>query len=366
MSKLFISYRRQDSLDVAGRIYDYIVERLGPAKVFMDVDSMAPGVDFRRTLEEAVDACDVFLAVIGPDWASCVDSRGARRLDNPADFVRIEVRRALQRGTRLVPILVGGAEMPAPEELPEDLRDLAFRHAARARPNPDFQRDMERLLRSLGVDAGGARPAPAAPGSPRRAAPPASAPPDDEPPEWAEERLAELLVQALRARGYRVRTVTHYTNRIVVQCWGTPGEACGGFVVVDYDKVRSLTDESDAALRDEVAAFVFHTFEGPFQEKPLTSELGRIANSIWSEQYGSDGVQLVYHGSEGVDLAPIKRPAAGDEAHAVADPVRLTPAFLQDLWLLPRVDRGARLANLLGKAGQSDRERQPGAGPGAG
>src|SRR5436190_1612320 len=95
-AKVFITYRREDSAAQAGRLYDAMVVRFGEGNVFMDVD-MAPGVDFVKRIHEAVAACQVLLVVIGPEWATVEDEQGRARLDDPEDFVRLEVETALRR-----------------------------------------------------------------------------------------------------------------------------------------------------------------------------------------------------------------------------------------------------------------------------
>src|SRR5258705_4256034 len=114
MRRLFINYRRQDSEGHVGRLYDHLVQHFDPAGVFMDVDSIEPGADFIKTLQDAIAAADVLLAVIGPHWLTIADEKGERRLDQWDDFVRIEIAAAIQRGKLVIPVLVGGATMPSP------------------------------------------------------------------------------------------------------------------------------------------------------------------------------------------------------------------------------------------------------------
>lgn len=158
MPKAFISYRREDSQDVSGRLYDHLVARWGPERVFKDVDSIPLGMDFREHLTDAVGRCEVMLVVIGPRWMEAT-REGRRRLEDPLDFVRIEVEAALHRGVPVVPVLVGGAAVPAPEDLPESLRPLAYRQASLLRPDPDFRGDVARIIH--GVERMPARPSPA-------------------------------------------------------------------------------------------------------------------------------------------------------------------------------------------------------------
>lgn len=127
--RIFLSYRRGDTAGHVGRLYDELVRYFGKARVFMDIDGIAPGEDFVDVLDARLRDAAVVLVVIGPRWAG-VDADGRRRLDNPADFVRLEVAAALRRpDVTLVPVLCDGAEMPSEASLPAPLAPLARRHA---------------------------------------------------------------------------------------------------------------------------------------------------------------------------------------------------------------------------------------------
>ncbi|MBH0181063.1 MAG: SUMF1/EgtB/PvdO family nonheme iron enzyme [Nitrospira sp.] len=149
MSKILISYRREDSADVTGRIYDRLVQQFEREAVFKDVDSIPLGVDFRIYLDEQVAKCDVFLAVIGRDWMKAGGRKGKSRLDDPGDYVRIEVESALKRHIPVIPVLVGGASIPFVERLPASIQGLSYRNGIAVRPDPDFHRDMDRLIEYL-------------------------------------------------------------------------------------------------------------------------------------------------------------------------------------------------------------------------
>ncbi|RMG81744.1 MAG: TIR domain-containing protein, partial [Chloroflexi bacterium] len=113
MPRIFISYRRADSVTITGRIYDRLVAEYSDRNVFKDVDDIPLGADFRRVLDEEVGSCDVLLVIIGQQWLT-LEENGQRRLDNPDDFVRIEVEAGLNRNDVLViPVLVKGAGMPS-------------------------------------------------------------------------------------------------------------------------------------------------------------------------------------------------------------------------------------------------------------
>jgi len=148
MARLFISYRRNDSIGITGRIYDRLQTHFGQASVFMDVDSVPLGVDFRRYLTEAVSRCDALLAIIGDQWIE-VRQQSARRLDDPGDFVRIEIEAALTHNLLVIPVLIGRAAMPRADKLPPSLAGLAYRNAAHVDPGRDFHAHMNRLIRDL-------------------------------------------------------------------------------------------------------------------------------------------------------------------------------------------------------------------------
>src|SRR5262249_4945554 len=135
MGAIFISYRREDTLDVCGRIYDRLEAHFGTQQVLMDVDSIPAGADFRDYLTQFINQSDVVLAVIGPRWEGPLgDSR--RRVDDPNDFVRIEIEQAIARGIPIIPLLVQGATMPSASSLAPSLVPLAYRNAIIVRPNP--------------------------------------------------------------------------------------------------------------------------------------------------------------------------------------------------------------------------------------
>ena len=145
---IFISYRRDDSEGEAGRLFDDLVRAFGNDAVFMDVAGIKPGVDFRAAIEEHVASCGVLLAMIGPSWASITGADGKRRLEDPSDFVALEIASALRRGVPVIPVLVHDAKMPTPGLLPESLKDFSYRNSveiSHARWNSDVQLLVEAL-----------------------------------------------------------------------------------------------------------------------------------------------------------------------------------------------------------------------------
>jgi len=150
---IFVSYRRSDSQGEAGRLFDDLVQRFGEDKVFMDVAAIEAGRDFRKALEEGVTKCGVLLVVIGLEWLDARDERGVRRLSDPLDFVRIETAAALKRDIPVIPVLVRGAKMPSADQLPDELKDLAYRNCielTHTRWRSDVQLLTDALCRLLG------------------------------------------------------------------------------------------------------------------------------------------------------------------------------------------------------------------------
>jgi outer membrane protein assembly factor BamB len=145
---IFLSYRREETGHVAGRLADRLIARFGEHTVFMDIDSIPPGADFVEVIQRAVRGCDVLLVLIGPQWTKLVDADGRRRLDDPEDFVVLEVREALDRSVPVVPILVDGALMPRPGDLPPPLHALTRRNAVRVDAE-SFRSDVSGLLEHL-------------------------------------------------------------------------------------------------------------------------------------------------------------------------------------------------------------------------
>ena len=153
-TKVFISYRRKDSTYQADRIYTAFCKAIPRDHVFMDVDSIPPGANFRKILKDWVNQCEVLLALIGPGWIDASDPKTeGRRLDNPSDFVRIEIGEALARDIPVVPVLIDGAPLPDVGLLPDDLKELVDRQAEFVEYRT-FDADMERLIKKLRLDRG--------------------------------------------------------------------------------------------------------------------------------------------------------------------------------------------------------------------
>jgi PQQ-dependent catabolism-associated CXXCW motif protein len=145
--RIFISYRRQDAPSYARELYHELSSRFPDSQIFWDI-KMELGVDFVEEIERAVGSCDVLVAVVGPHWLSVADDQGQRRLDDPADFVRLEIATALERNIRVIPVLVQGASMPPAETLPDALQRLARRSAIEL-SDKRWDYDMGELIASL-------------------------------------------------------------------------------------------------------------------------------------------------------------------------------------------------------------------------
>ena len=150
---IILSYRREDSAGVTGRIFDRLSQEFGTDRVFMDIDSMPAGVDFHEHLQQILADCGALLVVIGKSWRSQRKGQPARIMD-PDDWVRIEVETALERGIPVVPLLIDGASLPGRDQLPESLWPLLRRNALPVDSGRDFHAQLTRLVRDLRVQLG--------------------------------------------------------------------------------------------------------------------------------------------------------------------------------------------------------------------
>ena len=152
MAKIFISYRREDSQYPADMLFKALQPHVDDpdADIFIDVDSIPLGENFVKYLDQKVGECEILLALIGRGWLKSRNDMGELRLDNPEDFVRVEIASALKRGIPVVPILLDGAPIPLAADLPDDLKELAMRNGEEIR-RASFESDTQRLIRKLGL-----------------------------------------------------------------------------------------------------------------------------------------------------------------------------------------------------------------------
>lgn len=148
MARIFISYRRDDSAGYVGRLYDILRDHFGEKAIFTDIDTIQPGEDFVNVIEKAVGSSDVVLAIIGKQWLTLTDDSGQRRLDDPNDYVRLEIAAALQSNLRVIPVLVRDASMPRASDLPPDLQPLSRRNAQEI-SDKNFHHDVNELIQAL-------------------------------------------------------------------------------------------------------------------------------------------------------------------------------------------------------------------------
>lgn len=149
MTKIFVSYRRVDSEGYVGRLYDHLLQHFDESELFLDVDTMKPGEDFVATIEKVIGACEALIAVIGPQWLDIRDQNGNRRLDNPEDYVRLEIATALKRDILVIPVLIERATMPRKNDLPDDLVNLTRRNAIEL-SHDRFSYDVDRIVQAIG------------------------------------------------------------------------------------------------------------------------------------------------------------------------------------------------------------------------
>lgn len=146
--KIFISYRVQDTSADTGRLVDTLKQVFNEEQIFMDIEKLEPGVDFRLALAKSLETCDVLFAVIGPEWIGTKDTNGNPRIKQPEDWVRIELETALKRDIRVIPVLVRGASLPAMEDLPESLYPLLNRQTYEI-SNKRWAYDTDQLINFL-------------------------------------------------------------------------------------------------------------------------------------------------------------------------------------------------------------------------
>jgi len=148
-ARIFICYRRRgEGSGYGGRVADKLIKHFGQSKCFRDIENIETGVDFVQSIKEAVGVCEVLVVVIGPDWATQEDAHNRPRIKDPNDFVRLEVGTALQRNIRVIPVLVGGAQVPIEDVLPEDLEALSRRQAHEL-TDSRWEYDTDQLIRSI-------------------------------------------------------------------------------------------------------------------------------------------------------------------------------------------------------------------------
>lgn len=149
MAQISISYRRRDSAYAARVLHEKLAQRFGEDSIFYDIDDIPIGENFSEYIVNAVAKADVLLVIIGKEWATDIDHTGERQLNNPYDYVRLQIEAAFERKIPIIPVLIDDARMPPAHILPESLRGITYRNAVRLRYDSNLERDIERLIRYL-------------------------------------------------------------------------------------------------------------------------------------------------------------------------------------------------------------------------
>ena len=265
MAGIFLSYRRgPGASEAAGRLYDRLAARFGKENVFMDVDTVRPGMDFVEAIGREIGSSRAVLAIIDPNWAT--DATGRNRISEEGDYVRLEIATALRRDVTVIPVLVLGAQMPTADEVPADVRPLTRRQAVvltHERFNTDVLR-LERELKGLvGAQHEPSEPAPTRPSTSK----PAATKPVIQPSRPARKRrgrwVALLLIVAVAAAAAAVSLVRPWEDgpgpeptggNLVWEGWERPEEA----VVLVWGR-----NEGDEPAQGTVVC----EFEGPDGER---------------------------------------------------------------------------------------------------
>ena len=149
MGKIFISYRRSDSADATGRIYDRLIRHFSRSQIFKDVDNIPAATNYKSVIMDSMRASNILLLIIGRDWVSSKDEKGNTRLLLPEDPIRFEIEHAISQGLTIFPVLVENAKMPEKDDLPESIQSISFQNAVPVRPDPDFDNDIKKLVEAL-------------------------------------------------------------------------------------------------------------------------------------------------------------------------------------------------------------------------
>ncbi|PIE01298.1 MAG: hypothetical protein CSA79_00920 [Thiothrix nivea] len=265
MGKVFISYRRQDSAGYVRALYNELAQHFGQEQIFMDVDDIPLGTDFVSMMNRNLQDCTMMLVVIGPQWLNIRDSQGERRLDNPDDFVRLEVARAIKDNFDIIPVLVNGAAMPGENDLPDNLKPLSRRQALEL-DNKYYKHGIADLTAALEAHLG-------KPGHPDRQ------PPTDTVPPTAQTINKQPLLRILPA-------VTLLLGIGALYYWLTPHTApdhtqntplnVNATAPAGFDCRKASTDVEDAICNDDetrnIDLALNHTFNKTIAQLPPSAQ----------------------------------------------------------------------------------------------
>lgn len=284
MAGIFLSYRRDDSGGHAGRLADDLKQAFAGDQVWRDIEAIEAGADFVDAIGKAVSSCSVLLAMIGPRWLEAKNSAGNRRLDDPSDFVRLEISAALERGVRVIPVLVGGAAMPAEPALPEVLRPLARRQAHEL-TDKRWDYDVGQLFGALEKLPGLSRRQTASPPV-APASPPASSP--HHMPGWAKGLIGVIAAIAVLA------IIGNMMND------PEPPPAAEDYVARVAEQMKPASPPETPAtpnrLMTEPTAVANEPAPPPARATPPAPALASVAGT-WMSPEG-DGVYIEQHGAQ--------------------------------------------------------------------
>ncbi len=314
MPKITVSYRRDNSEAITGRIFDRLVVHYGKSAVFRDIDNIPAGVDFRKHIDEALQETDALIVVIGRRWMGSAKP-GNSRIQDEADPVRIEVESALKRGVPVIPVLVGGARMPTASQLPPSLEELAFRNAVRVDTGQDFDHHADRLLRAmdrtLGRDQSDA-PAPLPPDAAGALAPVEATPPLREP-----ETAASAGSEMARPEwgGYAKSSVAHMIGSYLVlrSAFKTPGnlvtyatdmfwdDAEGGLIFQERDWLDARHSHRGHVRLPNMSMYMFLVSGENGWLRSVTLSVLDVSNEF-------HGILTTLHNTAGMMFVPVSTP----------------------------------------------------------
>jgi TIR domain-containing protein len=273
-ARVFISYRREETSYAAGWLFDRLEKSFGEGQVFKDVDSIQPGDDFSEVIAGAVGACDALLALIGDEWLTITDAAGRPRLNDPHDFVRLEIESALERGISVIPVVVEGARMPTADELPGNLAPLAGRQAVELSPSR-FEFDFGRLLRALERRLGEAGLPQAGPAVPADAPGGAATGPD------------RAAAPSARAADGVPHGDGDARRRLRVAAIAAPALVAVGLYLLFSPASPNRSPEGDSHTATAQAAAVSSELLGAVPERNRPCERGTGAEGFWMRDLGA-------------------------------------------------------------------------------
>jgi hypothetical protein len=259
---IFICYRREDSADVTGRIYDRLVDHFGPEHVFMDVEAIRLGYDFRSEIDQTIKVCSIVIIVIGDEWLAQVD--GKRRIDDENDRVRIEIETALRREIPIIPVLTRGASHPTKAMLPASLEALAYRHGTSIR-HEHFRGDVDSLISQMDKLLARQESTPSKPAEPKERTPPVK------PTQTTESRPAIPSVASISAIAASKEPALWTRKRLIIVT------AIGATVILLLLAITGLLTRPRPKVRKEVDLYQKAANQGNQDATPNLTRLSTPA-----------------------------------------------------------------------------------------